>query len=244
MRARYYPPDLRRFINQDPIRFDGGMNWYAYAGGNPISNVDPSGNLFEAADVGRQPTGVLDFAELMLTDFPAAVYQGVTGIPGQMADRGREIKAGGDPLSVYIGGSFEFAGGVGSLVKVPENIAHAGYFHARQAGAFGADEAQRAALENEAFKIGASLALQNSGTAYNFFVAGNEPEVGGAAFASQAISFLPRMVSNYGNIRKQIYQAHNSIDSFTGFSSGFSDSNGFSNFIFNGNNSSACVGFE
>ena len=244
MRARYYSPELRRFINADPIGFTGGMNWYAFANGNPISYVDPSGYLFEAADVGRQPTGVLDFAELMLTDFPAAVYQGVTGIPGQMADRGREIRQGGDPLSVYIGGSFEFAGGVGSLVKVPENIVHAGHFHARQAGLFGEGEAQRAALENEAFKTGASLALQNPGTAYNFFVAGNEPELGGGAFASQAISFVPRMISNYGNIRNQIHQAHNSFDNFTGYSSGFSNSNGFSNYIFDGNNSGASIGFK
>jgi hypothetical protein len=30
-------------VNPDPIGFDGGMNWYAYAGGNPVNFVDPSG---------------------------------------------------------------------------------------------------------------------------------------------------------------------------------------------------------
>ena len=43
MRARYYHPGIRRFINADPIGFDGGMNWYAYAGGNPVMYVDPEG---------------------------------------------------------------------------------------------------------------------------------------------------------------------------------------------------------
>lgn len=43
MRARYYHPRLMRFINADPIRFDGGMNWYAFANGNPLSFTDPSG---------------------------------------------------------------------------------------------------------------------------------------------------------------------------------------------------------
>jgi uncharacterized protein RhaS with RHS repeats len=43
MRARYYSPELRRFINADPIRFAGGMNWYGYAGGNPIRFADPDG---------------------------------------------------------------------------------------------------------------------------------------------------------------------------------------------------------
>ena len=45
MRARYYSPELRRFINADPIGFAGGMNWYAYANGNPIMYVDPSGHV-------------------------------------------------------------------------------------------------------------------------------------------------------------------------------------------------------
>jgi RHS repeat-associated protein len=43
MRARYYHPGLRRFLNADPIQFEGGMNWYGYAGGNPVMGMDPSG---------------------------------------------------------------------------------------------------------------------------------------------------------------------------------------------------------
>jgi RHS repeat-associated protein len=43
MRARYYSPYLCRFINADPSGFAGGMNWYAYANGNPISLIDPFG---------------------------------------------------------------------------------------------------------------------------------------------------------------------------------------------------------
>ena len=42
-RARYYSPQLGRFISQDPTGFTGGLNWYAYVGGNPISNSDPLG---------------------------------------------------------------------------------------------------------------------------------------------------------------------------------------------------------
>ncbi len=41
MRARYYHPLLGRFLTSDPAR--DGWNWHAYAGGNPIGNVDPSG---------------------------------------------------------------------------------------------------------------------------------------------------------------------------------------------------------
>jgi RHS repeat-associated protein len=42
-RARYYSPQLGRFISQDPTGFSGGLNWYAYADGNPISESDPLG---------------------------------------------------------------------------------------------------------------------------------------------------------------------------------------------------------
>jgi RHS repeat-associated protein len=43
-RARYYSPTMGRFISEDPLAFGGGQNnFYAYAGGNPISARDPSG---------------------------------------------------------------------------------------------------------------------------------------------------------------------------------------------------------
>ena len=248
MRARYYSPELRRFINADPIGFAGGMNWYQYANGNPISYVDPSGNLFEAANVGRQPTGVLDFAELMLTDFPAAVYQGVTGIPEQIADRGREIKQGGDPLSVYIGGSLEFAGGVGSLIKVPENLVSAGSFAVRYSGLAGQNEKYRANLEAEAITLG----MKNLDVVYDNFIKGRELEVVGGAFGSsgafaplKALSRRGAGLANFtGTVLGPLQGAHNQFDSFTGFSSGFNNSNGFSNFIFSNDSSSFSVGIK
>jgi RHS repeat-associated protein len=39
-RARYYSPELQRFISEDPIRFKGGINFYAYANNNPVKFVD------------------------------------------------------------------------------------------------------------------------------------------------------------------------------------------------------------
>ena len=41
MRERYYNPLTRRFLNSDPAR-EGG-NWFAYAAGNPLAFVDPTG---------------------------------------------------------------------------------------------------------------------------------------------------------------------------------------------------------
>ncbi len=42
-RARYYSPQLGRFISQDPLGFAGGINTYAYTNGNPVSYRDPTG---------------------------------------------------------------------------------------------------------------------------------------------------------------------------------------------------------
>jgi len=42
-RARYYDPAEGRFLNEDPIRFNGGMNFYRYVSNNPAFSKDPYG---------------------------------------------------------------------------------------------------------------------------------------------------------------------------------------------------------
>ena len=55
MRARYYSPELRRFINADIIAGEISnaitLNRYAYANGNPVSNVDPFGLSVERGNL-------------------------------------------------------------------------------------------------------------------------------------------------------------------------------------------------
>ena len=48
-RARFYDPQLGRFISEDPIGFNGGGNWYAYVQNNPANYTDPSGLWSTAA---------------------------------------------------------------------------------------------------------------------------------------------------------------------------------------------------
>jgi RHS repeat-associated protein len=43
MRARYYDPEVGRFINKDPIGYLGGVNLFGYSANNPINFIDPWG---------------------------------------------------------------------------------------------------------------------------------------------------------------------------------------------------------
>ena len=50
-RARWYDPEARRFISEDPIGLNGGINLYAYVNNNPLRYVDPSGLWFGYDDL-------------------------------------------------------------------------------------------------------------------------------------------------------------------------------------------------
>ena len=42
-RARWYDPQVGRFISEDPTGFEGGINWYSYVGSDSVDYNDPSG---------------------------------------------------------------------------------------------------------------------------------------------------------------------------------------------------------
>jgi len=109
-RARYYDPQLGRFLSQDPIGFNGGdQNLYRYGFGNGINNTDPFGF--------RGKGGAVKDA---LSDFGEGFKDGFTGGPPgdfpqnkSLAEKAGE-KAGemtrdaiGDAIADEIGDSVE-----------------------------------------------------------------------------------------------------------------------------------------
>ncbi|MDA8325378.1 MAG: RHS repeat-associated core domain-containing protein, partial [Nitrospiraceae bacterium] len=58
MRARYYDPQVGRFISEDPAGFGGGdTNLSIYAGDNPVNGIDPEGK--DGFSIGLEGAGAL-----------------------------------------------------------------------------------------------------------------------------------------------------------------------------------------
>ena len=79
MRARYYAPELRRFINADILAGDIAsgitLNRYAYANANPVSLIDPKGL---AADSGRSGNVVKQAALIPMANWCDGLLDGIS----------------------------------------------------------------------------------------------------------------------------------------------------------------------
>jgi RHS repeat-associated protein len=53
-RSRYYDPNVRRMVQEDPAGYGAGKNLYAYGDGAPVEGRDPSGMMYNYDPYGRK----------------------------------------------------------------------------------------------------------------------------------------------------------------------------------------------
>jgi RHS repeat-associated protein len=63
-RARYYNPQIGRFLQTDPIGYSDGINWYNYCSNNPVNGTDPSGQSVDDQSLDWTWYGLFQFLEL------------------------------------------------------------------------------------------------------------------------------------------------------------------------------------
>jgi len=140
MRARYYDAEVGRFISEDPIGFDGGLNLYAYAGGNPVNAVDPDGDV---------PVPVV-----------TGIIGGLSGLAGACFDgcslKEAAIGAGTGAVAGAFGGTARVARFVGSSIVRSAGVGSglAGFSNATGQGidlGLRARQGETVALENFSF---------------------------------------------------------------------------------------------
>ncbi len=69
LRARYYSPELRRFIQRDPILFEGGINLYSYTGCDFVNWGDWEGLFLKGGGIGFDLSGHFSFVGVRISTY-------------------------------------------------------------------------------------------------------------------------------------------------------------------------------
>jgi RHS repeat-associated protein len=86
--ARFYDPEVGRFISVDPAR--DGVNWYGYCNANPVRYIDPDGKFVKEAWKFIQDNGdaIVDMGTGALEILISDLMDGGTGVAVVLTDGG------------------------------------------------------------------------------------------------------------------------------------------------------------
>ncbi|WCT56588.1 pre-toxin TG domain-containing protein [Paenibacillus kyungheensis] len=111
MRARYYNPEIKRFVNRDVLSgsIDDGLtiNRYAYVNGNPISYIDPFGLSADSDEMFKTVGSFLADAVPIVGAVKGVqeVFTGTDYVTGQQLSVGDRVATGvGTLVSFVLGG--------------------------------------------------------------------------------------------------------------------------------------------
>jgi RHS repeat-associated protein len=170
--ARYYNPQLGRYLTKDPLFVEGGSdNFYIYCDGDPVNRVDPKGELIFCAIIVGAVIG-------------AAIAGGIEAYRQKKAiDRGEQEGYEGWSIvkKAAIGGAIGAVGGgvgaaIGGALTATTAVSMAGAGFLEGSGASIAEQCAEAALTGEALSplevtkqaltdgvIGAGIGLATAG---------------------------------------------------------------------------------
>jgi RHS repeat-associated protein len=111
LRARYYDPDLGRFVQEDPLGFDAGdANLYRYVANQPLTHTDPTGMLSAVEYVSlavatARPANFCRFAVCVAGLWSGVANSVINLVPGGTPDATCAAKLVGVPTSTAAAGA-------------------------------------------------------------------------------------------------------------------------------------------